>query len=98
MSGLEALEYWVFEAVERDKQNKSFTDDEVMSLFGSMEKVFGSKNAIEFVDEVKANLKAYGGGEDENENNTFNRVVVRTLANSMAKAEAEYEEEQNKGK
>jgi hypothetical protein len=77
MSGKEALKYWIQEAVRRDDNNQSFTD-EVFTIFGSIQKVFGAEEASGVLNLVlKTNKTTYG--VDANRI-TFNRAVVKTLA------------------
>jgi hypothetical protein len=75
-SGKEALKFWALEAIERDANNQSFTDEEVTTIFGSLEKVFGSEEASGFLNKVIETHRAY----EQDNNMTFNRSVVKTLA------------------
>ena len=61
-----------------EERDQSFTDEEVNTIFGLIEKVFGSKEASRVGNEVLATLRAYGGDA-----RTFNRAVVGILANGV---------------
>ena len=73
LQGKEALKYWALEALERDAKNQSFTDEEVTTIFGSVEKTFGQQEGSGFLNKV---LEVHGNASAL----TFNRSVVRALA------------------
>lgn len=73
LSGKDQLRVLVFLAKERFNHNESFSDEEVMALFGGLQAVFGDDEASGFLNLVVKICQRYNGKI------TFNRAVVETI-------------------
>lgn len=82
LSGKDQLEYLAKLAVKCQARNESFTDAEVIALFGGIQSVFGDQEASGFLNEVLKVQAAHKGRM------TFNRAVVETVS---TKAEEGFE-------